>query len=234
MNKKILVVDDEIKILDLVKNYLTKEGFFVITAETGEMAWELFQRENPDLVVLDLMMPGMSGYDICKKICALSTTPIIMLTAKSDEVDKLLGLELGADDYITKPFSLRELTARIRVILRRVSREKSADVTEEPEEILEYEDIRLDLPGRVATMKGHALTLTPTEYKILALLIKNPGVVFSRMQILEEVLGDYYEGYERSLDTHISNLRKKLGDDSANPHYIKTIYGTGYTMSKPR
>ena len=232
MSYKILVVDDEVKILDLVKNYLTKEGFFVITAETGAKALELFQMEKPDLLILDLMMPGMSGYDVCKKICNISQIPIIMLTAKSEEVDKLLGLELGADDYITKPFSLRELVARIRVILRRIGRENFGINPEDSEAVLGYEDIRLDLRKRIATIKGNTLTLTPTEYKILAMLLKSPGVVFSRLQILEEVLGDYYDGYERSLDTHISNLRKKLGDDSTNPRYIKTIYGTGYTIGQ--
>lgn len=234
MNRKILVVDDEVKILDLIKGYLSKEGFSVVTADGGKAALELYQRERPDLVVLDLMMPEISGYEVCRKICAQSSTPVILLTAKSDEVDKLLGLELGADDYITKPFSLRELTARIRVVLRRINRNKKGSMPGNAGDILEYEDIRLDLLGKTATLKGQTLTLTPTEYKILSLLLSNPGVVFSRVQILEEVLGDYYEGYDRSLDTHISNLRKKLGDDPINPHYIKTVYGMGYTINRGR
>ncbi len=233
MNKvRILVVDDEEKIANLIANFLTKEGFQVFTAGSGSKALELFQLKNPDLVVLDLMMPDMSGYDVCKKICSLSKTPIIMLTAKTDEVDKLLGLELGADDYITKPFSLRELTARIRAVLRRLKRQTSnsdlGDATKK--DILVFEDIKLDLQKKTATINDSPLTLTPTEYKILALLMSSPGVVFSRLQILEYILGDYYQGYDRSLDTHISNLRKKLGDEPASPHYIKTVYGMGYKM----
>jgi two-component system OmpR family response regulator len=228
---KILVVDDEVKILDLVKNYLEKEGFSVIAAENGKKALKLFEEEKPDLVVLDLMMPEMNGYEVCKKICAASQTPVIMLTARSEEVDKLLGLELGADDYITKPFSLRELAARIRVVLRRIERSLDGKVPENGRDgILEYEGIKMDQMKKSVTLNGKNVSLTPTEYKILALLLSNPGVVFSRLQILEEVLGDYYEGYERSLDTHMSNLRKKLGDDPANPHYIKTVYGMGYKL----
>lgn len=233
MNKyRILVVDDEEKITNLIKNYLEKEGFEVFTADGGKKALELFGTKNPDLVVLDLMMPDISGYDVCRKICATSKTPVIMLTAKSEEIDKLLGLELGADDYITKPFSLRELTARIRVVLRRLDRQSAninpAENTEK--HILKYEDIKLDFRKKTVLLKNEPLALTPTEYKILALLMSNPGVVFSRLQILEEVLGDYYEGYERSLDTHMSNLRKKLGDNPVNPHYIKTVYGMGYKL----
>lgn len=225
---KVLAVDDEAKILDLIKVYLEKDGFLVITADGGEKALELFEAEKPDIVVLDIMMPDMSGYDLCKKICAVSKTPIIMLTAKSEEVDKLLGLELGADDYITKPFSLRELSARIRAVLRRTGcRNLSAGV---PEDIREYRDLRIDLKKKTATLKGKPISLTPTEFKILAMLVSSPGVVFSRMQILEEVLGEYFEGYDRTLDTHMSNLRKKLGDDSTNPHYIKTVYGMGYKL----
>lgn len=228
---RILVVDDEIKILDLIKTYLEKEGYSVITASHGKRALQLFESEKPDLVVLDLMMPEMSGYEVCKKICAASQTPVIMLTARSEEVDKLLGLELGADDYITKPFSLRELAARIRAVLRRIERQLDGKAPEGGGEgILEYEGIKLDQMKKSVTLNGKSVSLTPTEYKILALLLSNPGVVFSRLQILEEVLGDYYEGYERSLDTHMSNLRKKLGDDPANPHYIKTVYGMGYKL----
>ncbi len=233
MNKnRILVVDDEEKIVNLVKNYLEKEGFEVFTADSGNEALKLFESEKPDLVILDLMMPDMSGYDVCRRICALSKTPVIMLTAKTDEVDKLLGLELGADDYITKPFSLRELVARIRVVLRRLERQdNNSDMAQNAKmDILVFEDIKLDFRKKTVFVNDKPIALTPTEYKILALLMSSPGVVFSRLQILEDVLGDYYEGYDRSLDTHISNLRKKLGDDPASPHYIKTVYGMGYKM----
>ncbi|MCR4429717.1 MAG: response regulator transcription factor [Tepidanaerobacteraceae bacterium] len=228
---KILVVDDEIKILNLIKNYLENEGFEVITADDGKKAMELFCAEKPDLVVLDIMMPEIGGYDICRKICSSSATPVIMLTAKSEEVDKILGLELGADDYITKPFSLRELAARIRVVLRRLKRQGSQqDSGQDKEDILEYLGLKLDLRKKTAFLDGRPLSLTPTEFKILAMLMGSPGVVFSRLQILEEILGEYYEGYERSLDTHMSNLRKKLEDDPANPRYIKTVYGMGYKI----
>ncbi|MDI3481648.1 MAG: hypothetical protein PWQ97_1303 [Tepidanaerobacteraceae bacterium] len=228
---KILVVDDEVKILNLIKNYLENEGFEVITADNGKKAMEFLSAEKPDLVVLDIMMPEISGYDICRKICASSETPVIMLTAKSEEVDKILGLELGADDYITKPFSLRELAARIRVVLRRLKKQGSQqDAGQDKEDILEYLGLKLDLRKKTAYLDGRPLSLTPTEFKILAMLMANPGVVFSRLQILEEVLGEYYEGYERSLDTHMSNLRKKLEDDPANPRYIKTVYGMGYKI----
>lgn len=228
---KILVVDDEIKIVNLIKNYLENEGFEVVTADSGKKALELFNAEKPDLVVLDLMMPEVSGYDICRKICAASDIPVIMLTAKSEEVDKILGLELGADDYITKPFSLRELAARIRVVLRRIRRQDlQQEAYQDREDILEYLKLRLDLRKKTAELDGRPLCLTPTEFKILAMLMGSPGVVFSRLQILEEVLGEYYEGYERSLDTHMSNLRRKLEDDPANPRYIKTVYGMGYKI----
>ncbi len=226
---KIMVVDDEVKLLDLIKNYLEREGFCVITVHSGEEAISLFSTQKPDLVVLDIMMPGMSGYDVCRNICSKSNTPVIMLTAKSEEVDKLLGLELGADDYITKPFSLRELSARIRVVLRRLGKRNGFD-KESDEGVLKYLDLRLDTKKKELSLGGRHISLTPTEYKIISLLISNPGVVFSRLQILEEVLGEYYEGYDRSLDTHMSNLRKKLGDDSINPQYIKTVYGMGYKL----
>lgn len=223
---EILVVDDEIKITSLIKNYLIKEGFNVTTADSGTKALEIFKRNKPDLVVLDLMMPDMSGYEVCRKIYPTGI-PVIMLTAKDEEQDKLLGLGIGADDYITKPFSLRELTARIRVVLRRLNRNEIHDVEDS---ILQYDNLALDTNRKTAIIGKKEITLTPTEYKILHLLLSNPETVFSRLQILDEVLGDYYEGYERSLDTHMSNLRKKIGDDSSDPKYIKTVYGMGYKL----
>lgn len=223
---EILVVDDEIKITSLIKNYLEKEGFDVITTDNGMKALEIINESRPDLVVLDLMMPGMSGYEVCRKIYPTGI-PVIMLTAKDEEQDKLLGLGIGADDYITKPFSLRELTARIRVVLRRINRQENHD----PKDlVLQYEDLFLDTNKKIAKIGKKEISLTPTEYKILHLLLSNPETVFSRLQILEKILGDYYEGYERSLDTHMSNLRKKLNDDSSDPKYIKTVYGMGYKL----
>lgn len=223
---EILVVDDEIKITSLIKNYLEKEGFDVITTDNGMKALEIINESRPDLVVLDLMMPGMSGYEVCRKIYPTGI-PVIMLTAKDEEQDKLLGLGIGADDYITKPFSLRELTARIRVVLRRINRQENYD---KKDSVLQYKDLVLDIDKKVAKIDKRQISLTPTEYKILHLLLSNPETVFSRLQILEKVLGDYYEGYERSLDTHMSNLRKKLKDDSSDPKYIKTVYGMGYKL----
>lgn len=223
---EILVVDDEIKITSLIKNYLEKEGFDVITTDNGMKALEIINESRPDLVVLDLMMPGMSGYEVCRKIYPTGI-PVIMLTAKDEEQDKLLGLGIGADDYITKPFSLRELTARIRVVLRRINRQENHD---KKDSVLQYKDLVLDIDKKVAKIDKRQISLTPTEYKILHLLLSNPETVFSRLQILEKILGDYYEGYERSLDTHMSNLRKKLNDDSSDPKYIKTVYGMGYKL----
>lgn len=223
---EILVVDDEIKITSLIKNYLEKEGFDVITTDNGMKALEIINESRPDLVVLDLMMPGMSGYEVCRKIYPTGI-PVIMLTAKDEEQDKLLGLGIGADDYITKPFSLRELTARIRVVLRRINRQENYD---KKDSVLQYKDLVLDIDKKVAKIDKRQISLTPTEYKILHLLLSNPETVFSRLQILEKILGDYYEGYERSLDTHMSNLRKKLNDDSSDPKYIKTVYGMGYKL----
>lgn len=223
---EILVVDDEIKITSLIKNYLEKEGFDVITTDNGMKALEIINESRPDLVVLDLMMPGMSGYEVCRKIYPTGI-PVIMLTAKDEEQDKLLGLGIGADDYITKPFSLRELTARIRVVLRRINRQENYD---KKDSVLQYKDLVLDIDKKVAKIDKRQISLTPTEYKILHLLLSNPETVFSRLQILEKVLGNYYEGYERSLDTHMSNLRKKLNDDSSDPKYIKTVYGMGYKL----
>jgi len=227
MGKKILVVDDEVKILNMIKTYLEKEGFIVFSAEDGKTALELFKKHEPDLMVLDLMLPEMDGFDICKSVRRHSDVPIIMLTAKTEEIDKLLGLELGADDYITKPFSLRELTARIKAILRRVNPGKTKE-----REIIKRGELIIDPVDHKVKVNNRDISLTPTEFKILHLLAEHPGRVFSRLQILESVFGEIYEGYERSIDTHISNLRKKIEDDPNNPIYIKTLYGVGYRFEK--
>ncbi|TYP58819.1 response regulator transcription factor [Thermosediminibacter litoriperuensis] len=221
---RILVVDDEVKLLNLIKNYLEKEGFDVTIADSGGEALKLLETQKFDLAVLDIMMPEVTGFDILRNIREKIKIPVIFLTARAEEQDKLLGLELGGDDYITKPFSLRELAARIRAVLRRVKPAGAANT------ILEYGGIKLDLNEKTAFLNGRPLSLTPTEFRILAILMANPGTVVSRLRILEEVLGGYYEGYERTLDTHISNLRKKLGDNPSNPCYIKTVYGAGYKL----
>jgi len=221
--QKILVVDDEAKITEMVRKYLESEGYSVLTAADGNAALELAARENPDLVVLDIMLPGRSGLDVCRSLRQDTAIPVILLTAKTEEIDKLLGLELGADDYITKPFSLRELAARIRTVLRRVSPREGA-----PSDRLTFGDLSLNLTSYEVTVAGQPVQLTPTEFKVLSTLVRSPGRVYSRLQLLDAALGEAYEGYERSVDTHISNLRRKIETDPANPRRIVTVYGLGY------
>lgn len=221
--KRILVVDDETKITAMVRKYLESENFIVLTEADGDAALATVRREQPDLVVLDVMLPGRSGFDVCRSLRQETDIPVILLTAKTDEIDKLLGLELGADDYITKPFSLRELTARIRTVLRRVSPREEA-----PSERLAFDDLIINLANYEVKAADQTVQLTPTEFKIFVTLARNPGRVFSRLQLLDAALGETYEGYERSVDTHISNLRRKIETDPANPRHIVTVYGLGY------
>lgn len=223
MSKKILVVDDEEKIRDLINKYLVNEGFEVVEAEDGQQALELIDSEKPDLIVLDWLLPGMSGLEVCRQVRQKNNVPIIMLTARTEEIDKLLGLELGADDYITKPFSLRELTARIRVVLRRV--DPGGEVNKGS---IKINGLELNLDRHEVWSGGKNIALTPTEFKMLSILFSSRGRVYSRLQLLDAVFGYAYEGYERSIDTHISNLRKKIEPDPANPRYILTVYGMGY------
>lgn len=220
---KILVVDDEKKIREMIKNYLENEGFEVAESSNAGEALENIKRERPSLVVLDWMLPGMSGLEVCRIIRSESSIPVIMLTARTEEVDKLLGLELGADDYITKPFSLRELTARIKAVLRR------ADPGEEKKEnTLKAGNLEINFDRHEVWSGGKRVNLTPTEFKILSILSGKPGRLYSRLQLLDAALGFTYEGYERSIDTHVSNLRKKIEPDPANPRYILTVHGLGY------
>lgn len=223
MSNRLLLVDDEIKILDMIENYLKREGFETIRASNGNEALELFRSQSFDLVVLDLMLPELDGLEVCKEIRRFSEVPIVMLTAKNDEIDKLLGLELGADDYISKPFSLRELTARIKAVLRR-SKNHSPAVTTITVKNLRLEPSRFEL-----YVDNTLLTLTPTEFKLINALLEYPGQVFSRLQLLERVYGEIYEGYERSIDTHISNLRRKL-EKAGSRILIKSVYGIGYKV----
>jgi two-component system OmpR family response regulator len=225
MSNRLLLVDDEVKILDMIDNYLKREGFEIIRASNGNEALEVFRSQSFDLVVLDLMLPELNGLEVCKEIRRFSEVPIIMLTAKNDEIDKLLGLELGADDYISKPFSLRELTARIKAVLRR-SKSYSPAVTTIMVNNLRLEPSRFEL-----YVDDTLLTLTPTEFKLINALLEYPGQVFSRLQLLERAYGDIYEGYERSIDTHISNLRRKL-EKAGSQISIKSIYGIGYKIEK--
>ncbi len=223
MDSVILLVEDEKKLRDMVAQHLRQEGFGVALAADGLEAIQIWQDIQPDLVVLDLMLPRLSGWEVLKKIRQKNNTPVIVLTARADEVDKLLGLELGADDYMTKPFSPRELSARIKAVLRR---------SQPVEQITLVKFYNLTIyPERLEVLIGdNLLTLTSTEYKILLLLAENPGQVFSRLHILERVFGDMYEGYERTIDTHISNLRHKIEVTNKSEVSIKTVYGIGYKL----
>jgi DNA-binding response OmpR family regulator len=226
LDKLIAVVDDEKKIREMIHSYLHNEGFAVIEAEDGAKAVHLVENHDIDLVLLDVMMPNMDGFQALREIRAIrKKIPVIMLTAKSEEIDKLLGLEMGADDYITKPFSMRELTARIKAVLRRSSPEEDQ---EEQDEILTRGDIEINLSTYEVKVNKVPLNLTPTEYKILVTLAQKPGRVYSRLQLMNSVMGEAYVNYERSIDTHVSNLRKKIEKDPAHPKYIHTVYGIGY------
>jgi len=225
---KIILVDDEPEILTLVRDYLSREGFIVLTAVNGSEGLELIEREKPDLVLLDWMLPGMSGLDMCKHLRETSTVPIIMLTAKSEEIDRVLGLEFGADDYIVKPFSLREMAARIKTVLRR----SSGVVQENNSSILIRGDLSIDVTSHKVSKKGQELFLTPTEFNILHLLATRPGTVYSRLQLLRQAMGEEYLYYERSIDTHVSNLRKKVEDNPSDPKYVETVFGVGYRFGE--
>ncbi|MDO8578619.1 MAG: response regulator transcription factor [Dehalococcoidales bacterium] len=227
---KILVVDDEKKIVDLVRTYLERDGYQVFEAHDGSSALDAFRRQSPDLVILDVMLPGMDGLDVCREIRRSSSVPVIMLTARSEDVDKLVGLELGADDYITKPFSPRELVARVRAVLRR-TRGSPASVPSKTR--LTLGDLMLDEERFEAVCHEMPLALTPAEFRILAAMAKSPGRVFSRAQLLDNALGESYEGYERTIDVHIKNLRHKLkaagGEGKCS---IVTVHGVGYKIQE--
>ncbi|MEM7118260.1 MAG: response regulator transcription factor [Chloroflexota bacterium] len=227
MAQKILIVDDELELRELVKTYLTGEGFQVVTARDGREALFVARYEKPDLVLLDIMMPEMGGYDFVRVYSREADTPIIMVTAKLTENDKVLGLELGADDYITKPFGMRELTARVRAVLRRVSK------AGQPEQaILRVADIELDRNGRYVTVANQPVELTPTEFELLAALMATPGRTYSRLDLLDQLQGDAFVGSTRNIDAHIRRLRTKIEPDPANPRYVETVYGMGYRFAK--
>ena len=229
MAKKILVVDDNPDIIQMLKAYLSVEGFQVVTASNGQKALHVARHEKPDCIVLDMMMPEMGGEEFIRIYSADSDTPILILTAKVEETDKVLGLELGADDYVTKPFSPRELTARIKALIRRVGKSH-----QEPE-IYRAANITLDRQGHLVEVAGKPVDLTPSEFELLAILISTPGRTYSRAELLES-LGEsaYLEGYERTVDVHIHNLREKIESDHKNPLYIQTVYGTGYRFVRER
>jgi len=221
MPKKILVIDDEPKIVEICQDYLKASGFDVVSAGDGLNGLNVARREKPDLIVLDLMMPGMDGLDVCRSLRRDGNTPIIMLTARVEESDKLVGLELGADDYITKPFSPRELVARVRVVLRRTSGDPTSD-------IIRVGEVSVDRTRYEAVLPDKTILLTPTEFEILATLMRQPGRIFSRAQLLTAVHGIAFESYERAIDSHIRNLRRKLETVSGEARYIITVHGVGY------
>jgi DNA-binding response OmpR family regulator len=226
-NKKILVVDDDHKIVDLAKLYLEKDGYRVITAYDGRAALQLARREHPALIVLDLLMPEMDGRDVCRALRAESSMPIIMLTARTEDEDKLVGLELGADDYITKPCNFRELVARVRAVLRRTY---ARDY--EPTEAITIGDLTIDFIAHEVQLGERVVELTPAEFELLAFFARSPGRTWTRAQILDQVFGEAYEGYERSVDVHIKNLRRKIETDPQEPHYIQTVFGVGYKFRR--
>ncbi len=223
---RILVVDDEQKVLNVIEAYLIKEGFEVLTSMDGEDALTIFNKNGPiHLIILDLMLPKMSGEEVCNKIRATSSVPIIMLTAKTEEDNKIDGLAIGADDYITKPFSNRELISRVKAIIRRTYRDNIplAELL-----IINNGDLEINIGKMIVKKQGRPITLTSNEFKILIALLTNPGQVFSREQLVNKAFGIDYEGFDRTVDTHIKNIRYKIEDDPKNPRYIISIYGMGY------
>ncbi|MFC1946099.1 response regulator [Chloroflexota bacterium] len=227
MTRKILVVDDEKRIAEILQAYLEREGYQVITAYDGHAALELARKQSPDLLILDLMLPEISGWDVCRELRKESAVPIIMLTARDDTTDKVIGLELGADDYVTKPFDPKEIVSRVRAVLRR-----SEGQTAVVKAILNVGEIMIDTEKRLVHRGDREIKLTPIEFELLKFLANSPGRVYSRMQLLDKVQGDAYEGYERTVDSHIKNLRKKLELDPEDPKYIITVYGVGYKLGE--
>ena len=225
MHGTILVVDDEPKIVKQARDYLEKDGFRVLAAGDGRTALALARHERPDLVVLDLNLPGMDGLDVCRALRRESDVPIIMLTARVEETDRLIGLELGADDYIIKPFSPRELVARVRAVLRRVR-----GGVHQPG-LIRAGDLEIDLYGHRVTRGGEPVHLTRSEFNLLAVLAQHPGQTFTRAQLLDRLHGVAYDGFDRSVDAHVKNLRRKLEPDPADPRYVLTVYGVGYRFT---
>lgn len=227
MAHTLLLVDDEKQVLNFMEPYLRGEGFEIITAATGTQALALAEARNPDLIVLDWMLPEISGIEVCRRLRSRGSIGIIMVTARTDETDKIIGLEVGADDYLTKPFSLRELAARIRSVLRRLS---AAEV--ETAE-LQRGDLIISEAKCLLRKRGTDIALTPTEFKLLVTLASRPGIVYSRLQLLQSALEDDFLNDERTVDAHISHLRKKIEDNPSAPQYIQTVYGFGYRFGEP-
>ena len=224
---KILVVDDDRNIVDLVRLYLERDGYQVLVAYDGLEALRLARQRRPDLIVLDLLLPEVEGLDVCRILQTESKVPIIMLTAKTTEEDKLIGLELGADDYVTKPFSPRELVARVRAVLRRVGQEAPEGPTE-----MHFADLVIDRRSHEVRVRDEAVDLTPTEFRLLEVLAEEPGRAFTRLELLDRVFGYDFVGFERTVDVHVKNLRKKIEPNPKQPTYVQTVYGVGYKFSE--
>jgi DNA-binding response OmpR family regulator len=224
--ERIMVVDDEPTVREVVQHYLEREGYRVQAAEDGPTALAAFSADVPDLIVLDLMLPGVDGLEVCRQIRAKDSTPIIMLTAKGHESDRIVGLELGADDYVVKPFSPRELVARVRAVLRRTEAAGAAGA-----EMLRVADVEVDLPRMRVAVAGRPVELTPTEFQLLAAMVREPGRVFTRGQLLDAVHGVAFESYERAVDAHVKNLRKKIEPVPGRPRYLLTVHGVGYRFA---
>lgn len=225
MPRTILMVDDKANVRTLVRDYLAQQGFHVLVADNGQNALYEARRAKPDLILLDIMMPEMDGLEFIRAYRKESETPVILLTAKLEESDKVIGLELGADDYITKPFGMRELVARIHTVLRRAGK------TQQPAEVLRAADIVLDREGHSVVVGGRPVQLTPSEFDLLAILMTSPGRVFSRLDLLHELEGNAFEGVARTIDQHVRNLRAKIEPEPAKPRYIQTVFGVGYRFA---
>ncbi len=225
MAYKILIADDEPALLDTVRGYLEQAGFQVLTARNGRDAWFIFRHEHPDLVILDVMMPEMDGWEVARLIRKDSQVPLLFLTARVDDIDQVTGLEIGADEYLTKPFSPRVLVAHVRALLRRAYGELAA-----PAAVWRVGDLELNAETRLVTRGGRRIDLTPIEFDLLAALIARPGRVFTRNELLDRLQGQSYAAYERAIDVHIKNLRAKIEDDPRDPQYIETVFGVGYRM----
>jgi two-component system alkaline phosphatase synthesis response regulator PhoP len=226
--KTILVVDDEPQIVQVVRDYLEHGGFTVVTAAEGSTALRVAATQHPDLVILDLALPGIDGLDVTRSLRRNGTVPIIMLTARTDESDKLVGLELGADDYLTKPFSPKELVARVRSVLRR------SEAARAPADVVRVGEVELNLPSMELRIGGRSVELTPTEFQLLVTMARQPGRVFSRAQLLHAVHGVAFDSYERAIDAHVKNLRRKIEPDPHSPRYLLTVFGVGYRFADAR
>ncbi len=224
MSRTILVVDDEERLVSLLEAYLRQQGYRVVSASNGRQALEVASREKPDLIVLDIMMPEMDGLEFLKAHRRQANTPVIMLTARVEDEEKIVGLEMGADDYMTKPFRPRELVARIRAVLRRAGRAVPEAA------VLQVGDLILDREAHRVTVAGRAVDLTPSEFELLTALMSAPGRVFTRLELLDRIQGVRYEGYERTIDVHVKNVRAKIEPDPRQPRYIQTVYGVGYRL----